>query len=265
MKPILFLLSLTLSLLANDVSTRYDVNVGLFGKVGHADLEVHTEKERYTAFLRATTTGTAATLTSGRIETYASEGKIIDGAYVPSKFTRTKQTNDAKRVQTYVFDHEKQTVTLTQVEDKKVHESYFDHKSFKMKKRERNEHSEQTKVLPEYAQYDVLSSYLNASKHCNAANKQYDLQAIGAHNDEKEVTLAYLDSQDKAGLTTPFSHQDDALYRLSVKALDTAEEPVSILIAFDNDGHIKEALLGDSFWVGEIKAQRVYHNVSLND
>jgi hypothetical protein len=33
-------------------------------------------------------------------------------------------------------------------------------------------------------------------------------------------------------------------------------------MAFDNDGLMKEAVLGDAFWIGEIRAKRVYHDVA---
>ncbi len=265
MKPIIMILTLTMTLFATEISTRYDVNVGLFGKVGYADLEVQTTKDTYTAKLKAVTTGAAAKLTSGREETYVSEGKIVNGLFLPERFTHTKKTKSAKRVQTYHIDHTTHTVTLDQVEDKKVHETYFDHKSFKIKKREKDAHTEHMTQLPTFTAHDVLSSYLNTARHCHANNKIYNLDAIGAHNENNEVTLTYLGEQEPEAIQHQLSDNGRVYCRLSVKALYEDKKPVNILVAFDNDGHLKEALLGKNFWVGEVKAQRVYHHVSQRD
>ncbi len=94
MKLILTALLITSSLMAQEFTTRYDVNVGMFGKVGIADISLKEDANFYEIKLIAKMTGTAATLTSNRVETYISKGKIMDGQYLPLSFYKIRTTDD---------------------------------------------------------------------------------------------------------------------------------------------------------------------------
>ena len=262
MRLLITTLILTGSLMAMDFSTRYDVNVGMFGKVGYADVSLTEEGNSYEMQLVATTTGTAATFTGKRIETYISKGQIIDGKYIPDTFVKIKKTTREEVTQTYSFDHVNKVINLLEEEDKWVSQTKFDTKAFKIVKTDTMESSTEKSVLPSYNGNDILSSYLNTKESCNAEQKEYNLLAIGAHNDETDVTLSFLDGLKRAKVASSFSPDTGNIYNLHVEPVDKDEKTIDVLIAFDNDGHMKEAVLGDVFWIGEIKAKRVYHQVT---
>lgn len=255
---------LTGSLLSADFSTRYDVDVGMFGKVGYADVLLSEEDGSYEMKVVATTTGTAATLTGKRIETYISRGKIISGQYLPDIFVRIKKTTSKERVQTYHFNHIKQEVTLEQNEEKWVTQTKFDTVSFKLVKEDIKKTSNSNSILPKYNKNDVLSAYLNTKYNCNTDQKEYNLLAVGAHNDKKDITVSFLEGLDRTEVASSFSKETGNIYKLHVEPIDKEDKIVDVLIAFDNDGHMKEALLGNVFWIGEVKATRVYHQVARN-
>jgi hypothetical protein len=248
--------------MAKDFTTRYDVNVGMFGKVGHADVILKEDAKYYEMRLVAKTTGTAATLTGERVETYISKGQRKEGKYIPDSFVRIKKTNREERIQTYTFDHQEKKITLTEEKTKLISGTKFDTTTFKLVKVDTTEHSTDTSMLETYNESDLLSAYLNTRQSCNAQQKEYSLLAVGAHNDEKDITLSFLDGLQKEKAGSSFSEHTENIYNLHVEPIDKEDKSIDVLIAFDNDGHMREALLGDVFWVGEIKAQRVYHQVS---
>ena len=264
MRLLVIALILTGSLLAVDFSTRYDVDVGMFGKVGYADVTLTERDGSYEMKVVATTTGTAATLTGKRVETYISGGKIVSGQYLPDTFVRIKKTTSIERVQTYHFDHNKQEVTLEQNEEKWITQTKFDTVSFKLIKEDVKESSSSNSVLPNYNRNDVLSAYLNTKQNCNTNQKEYNLLAVGAHNDKKDITVSFLEGLSRTEVASSFSKDTGNIYNLHVEPIDKEDTTVDVLIAFDNDGHMKEALLGNVFWIGEIKATRVYHQVARN-
>ncbi len=262
MRLLMITIIFTTSLLAMDFSTRYDVDVNMFGKVGYADLILKEDADNYEIKLTATTTGTAATLTGNRIETYISKGHIIANKYMPETFVKIKKTTRGERVQTYRFDHLKQEITLIEEESKVVSRKTFDALAFKLIEKDVLEHSNSRSILPYYNEDDLLSSYLNTKQSCNAQHKEYDLLAVGAHNDKKKITLSFLEGSKRVKALDNFSKNTDNIYNLKVTPIDKEEKTVDVLIAFDSDGHMKEAVLDDVFWIGEVKATRVYHQVA---
>ena len=262
----LFIMSIILvaSLVAKDFTSRYDVNIGMFGTIGYIDMIVKEDENSYEMSIVAKTIGTVATLTKDRKELFTSKGKIVDGKYIPDVFVKTRTTNYKSRVQTYVFNHETKKITMTQNESKLVSSTSFDPIAFKIISKENIEKSTKVKVLDTYDVNDVLSIYLNAKMDCNSNLKEYPLLAVGAKNDKNDVTLTFLDGADKKDVIASFSNDTKNIYNLHVKPNDKDKETVDILVAFDNDGHMKEAYLGDIFWVGEVRAKRVYKRLSAN-
>jgi len=264
MRSLIFTLVLSGSLMAASFSTRYSVDVGMFGKVGYADVSLEEDSDTYEMKLTAKMVGTAASLTGKRVETYISKGRIIEGRYVPDSFVKIKKNTRAERVQTYLFDHVSKEVRLVQENSKWVSGTKFDAVAFKLVKNEIQENSKEESVLEVFRAQDVLSSYLNAVKTCNAEQREYNLLAIGAHNDDRNVTLSFLDGLKREEVASGFSNEIGNIYNLHVQPIDSEEKTVDVFITFDNDGHMKEAVLGSVFWIGEVKAKRVYHQVSSN-
>ena len=264
MKLFIMIILLVTSIVAKDFISRYDVNIGMFGKIGYIDLIVKEDKNSYEIKVIAKTIGTVATLTKDREELFTSKGKIVDGKYVPDVFIKTRTTNYKNRVQTYVFNHEIKEIVMTQNNSELVSSTNFDPIAFKLVKKYSTEESTKVKVLDRYNANDVLSAYLNAKISCNKNAKDYPLLAVGAKNHENNVILTFLEGVDKTDAIASFSNDTSDVYNLHVEPTDKDKTIVDILIAFDNDGHMKEAYLGDIFWVGEVRAKRVYKRLGSN-
>ncbi|MCW8894678.1 MAG: DUF3108 domain-containing protein [Sulfurimonas sp.] len=263
MKIFVIIFLLTSSFFAQSYSTRYDVNVGMFGRVGYADFTLKVNGDNYEAKLSAIMVGVAATLTGNWVETFTSNGNIVDGKYIPQKFIKTKNTTRKSRIQTYYFDHDKKEVKLVEEKTKIVSKSRFDTTDFQICYEDVNETSHKEEVLETYIADDSLSAYLNTKLNANAKNKIYNLVAIGAHNDENNVTLSFLDGSEKESALLNFSSDIETVYNIHVEPFDKEDKIVDVLVAFDKDGYMKEALLGEVFWIGKITADRVDQNIAI--
>ncbi|MCF6310471.1 MAG: DUF3108 domain-containing protein [Sulfurimonas sp.] len=262
MRNILILLLLVCSLFAEGFTTRYDVNVGMFGRVGYADLTLKEDGDNYEAKLSAIMVGIAAVLTGNWVETFTSSGKIIDGRYVPNKFVKTQTRTTRSRIQTYYFNHDKKEIKLIQDKTKVVSHAKFSPVDFKIYYEDVNETSHKELILDNYLQDDSLSAYFNAKLNCNAKKKVYNLLAVAARNDKNNVTLSYLVGQEKESALLNFSNDIKDIYNIHVEPFDKDDEIVDVLVAFDKDGDMKEALLGEVFWIGKITANRVENNIT---
>lgn len=262
MKLILTALLITGSLMAQEFTTRYDVNVGMFGKVGIADISLKEDANSYEIKLVAKMTGTAATLTSNRVETYISKGKIVDGQYLPLSFYKIRTTDDKNREMIYSFDYVNKEITLNETTVETIHGTKFDTTSFKIINTTEIKKSSNSERLEHFVGSDILTTYLNTRRSCNAEQNNYDLVAIGARNDRNEITVSFLNDLQKAEVNSGFSKDIGNIYKLHVQPIDKDKTTVDILMAFDNDGLMKEAVLGNVFWIGEITAKRVYHDVA---
>jgi len=261
MKQLFILIILINSLLSANFSARYDVDVSLFGKVGYINIDLKELAGSYKITLIAKTSGTAAALTADRVETYVSEGKIIDNVYIPEKFVKIKKTNHKTRIQTYHFKHDLKKINLIEEKEKLVTSSEFDPISFKIIEKQKIKKEIKEITLERYHTDDVLSSYLNTKNSFNR-QKKYILEAVGAHNDEKDVSLYLLDDKQKAEIISHFSSDSARVCNLHVQPVDEDEKTVDVLISFDDDDNLKEAYLGDIFWIGQIIARRVEHKSS---
>ena len=262
MKYILLMLLILNSLFAEEFSTRYDVNVTLFDKVGYADVMFKEDGKNYEIKLTATTIGMAATLLSNRVETFISKGKIINKKYIPETFVKTKDTTKRSRTQTYYFDHDKKEIKLIEEKTKLVSKSSFDPSTFNISYKDVKESSREEKMEDEYVENDSLTAYLNAKINCNAKDKYYNLFAVGAHNDKNNVTLSYIDAKERDHAKVNFLSDIDYLYNMRVEPFDKSDSIVDVLVSLDEDGLLKEAFMGEVFWIGKIRAKRVYHKIT---
>ncbi|QOY54997.1 DUF3108 domain-containing protein [Candidatus Sulfurimonas marisnigri] len=249
-------------LYAQGFSTRYDVNVGMFGRVGYADLTLKENAESYELKLVAKTVDVAAFLLNNRVEIFISKGKIVNGKYIPDTFIKTKTKTRSNKVQSYYFNHEEKEITFVEEKTNLVSQTDFNPSTFEFTTRDVKESSKEEITLDDYIADDVLSSYLNTKSSCIDGQKSYNLFAIGAHNDENRVMLSCLDDTKKEATALLFSDGVKNIYNLHVEPMDKDETTVDVLVAYDNDGLLKEAVMDEVFWIGKITAKRVYHKIS---
>jgi hypothetical protein len=264
MRYILFAVLIFNSLLAREISTRYDVNVTLFEHVGYADILLKEDDKKYEIKMTVKTTGMAATLLSNRVETFISRGKIINKKYVPDTFIKIKDTTKRSRTLTYYFDHDKKEIKSIEEKIKLVSKPSFDPSTFNITYKETKEISREEKIEDEYLENDSLTAYLNAKTNCNAKEKYYNLFAVGAHNDKNNVILSYVDIKEKERAKINFLSPIEHLYNLNVEPFDKSDKIVDVLVSLDGEGFMKEAFMGEVFWIGKIRATRSYHKITHN-
>lgn len=242
---------------AQSVNTRYDVEMSVLGSVGYADVTLTKNSDTYEIKLVATTTGVAATLLKNRVEIFISRGRIVEGRYIPDIFVKRKETTNKIKEERYYFNHERKEIHLKE-ESKKFYTPLF---SSKIK----TKISTNERKLDKYRQNDVLSSYLNTKTNCNVLEKLFKLTAVGAHDDENDITVSCLEGEAKKSAKAHFSADVDEIYNLNVTpTTEKDDDVVDVLVALDNDGLLREAYLGEVFWVGKVVAKRIYHKVSMN-
>jgi len=265
MKIYFYLLLLTTALFSNNFSSRYDVNVGVLGKVGHADIIFTQKDDTYEIRAIATLTGMAATLTGNRFETYVSSGHIVKGKYLPDTFVKIKTTTRKKRVQTYTFDHKNKKVSLLEEKSVWVSETKFDAIAFKLITKDVQEETSQESELKEYTDQDVLSSYFNALRTCTAKQQLYKIIAVGAHNEDHNITITFLEGEKRKQMQKKYSVEEGNIYHLHVEPFDKEEDKtVDVIVILDKEGYMQKAVLGEVFWIGEITATRETHEFSEN-
>ncbi|MFA5455509.1 MAG: DUF3108 domain-containing protein [Sulfurimonas sp.] len=262
MKILSILFLLISSIFAQDVSTRYDVHVTMFGLVGYADVTLSENGHEYEIKLVAKTIDVAALLLSNRVETFTSKGKIKNGKYIPDIFIKTKKTTKKTRVQTYYFDQKNKEVKLVEEKTKIVNKTRFDTKSFQFVTREVEQKSRKEEVLETFIGDDTLSVYLNSKHGCSFGEKNHSVFAIGANNDKNNVSYQCLEGQKKEPAMLKFSDGIENIYNLHVEPLDKDDKIVDVLVGYDSDGFLKEGLMDEVFWIGKISAKRVYHEIS---
>ncbi|QOY51640.1 DUF3108 domain-containing protein [Candidatus Sulfurimonas baltica] len=262
MKILATIFLLTGFLYAQDFSTRYDVDVSMFGKVGYADVELKEDGKKYEIKLVANTVDVAAFLLNNRVETFVSKGVIVDGKYIPETFVKTKTKTRSNKIQTYYFNHKEKEIIFVEEKTNLVSQTDFNPSTFEFTTRDVQESSKEENILDDYIADDVLSSYLNTKSSCIDGHRSYNLFAIGAHSDENRVTLSCLENTKKESASLLFSDGIANIYNLHVEPIDPDETTVDVLIAYDYDGLLKEAVLGEIFWIGKITAKRVYHKIS---
>lgn len=261
---IFFLFYYTLAAL--EVSTRYNVYATMFGHVGYCDVDIREDKEQYEIKAVAKTIDTAAVLLRNRVETFISRGKIKNGKYIPDIFIKTKETTKKTRVQTYSFNHDKEEVILVEEKINVVNKMSFDSKSFKFALKEVEERSTKEEVLDNYMADDTLSIYLNSKNGCDFSQKKHAIIAIGANNDKNNIHYECLEGMKKSVAVKKLSDSVflKNIYNLHVEPLDKDDKIVDVVVAYDNDGFLKEGLMDKIFWVGSMRAIRVNHKILKN-
>lgn len=252
------------SLAAREFITRYDVHVPMFGKVGYADVTFIQNGDDYEINLVANTVGTAALLLRNRIEVFISKGKVVDGRYIPDSFVKIKETTKKTKHETYYFNHDKKEISVIEESTKLVNRLKFNPDTFKVTLKEVKESSRKEEVLDTYKNADALTAYLNAKANCDTPEGFYKLIAVGAHDEKNNIVVSRLEGSEKKSAKLKFSSTASHIYNLHVEPFDKSDSIVDVLVALDDDGLLKEAFMGEIFWIGKITANRVYHNITRN-
>lgn len=144
----------------------YESGISIYGKIGTVNLtlEVNNDTNTYKMLANTQSIGMVKFLSGNRVDTFLSEGKIVNGVYLPQKFVRHTSRYESKKVRTYIFNYETRTVEKTETITEVVSNSNFDSISFDFSEEEEQTIQKIKKETIKFETNDYLSLYLNLIK-----------------------------------------------------------------------------------------------------
>lgn len=243
MKYIFTLIAFSAAMFAQQITMKYDLEVTLLGKVGTALITHYEADGRYKITAEARASGTAASLSKHYRETYTSEGRVVDGRYIPEIFTKRKHTDTETGFEVYRFDHDAQSVTRERTREKMRKRTRFDVSTMRLVSTEEIKHEDDFKVLKRYAEDDPLSSFLNARAVAKGQVKRYRVDAIAI-------------KPENVALISPLLERS---VQLTVEGIEGTSK-VAVDIELDEDYMIKRATAEDILLFGDVSVQRLYRH-----
>jgi len=236
MKKILILLSLSLSLFAytSVKELRFESGISIYGKVGFVDLTLKEDFDNKTYKMKAiaSSTGVVKALTNNRSDIFTSEGNIVDGVYLPIKFTKKTLKTDYEKTTTYTYDYKNNTVKKSIILSKYEVDSTFDIIRMKYIDTKKLIVEKSSKNI-ELHKNDFLSLYLNLK-----------------HGNLKKGAVTYIDKKDKDSLSlvnkslfeVQKNHGED---KYNIALIDDKksiffQKAVSINVSFYGDAYIEK-------------------------
>lgn len=256
-------------LVAAPSQVKYDITFSLFGKIAQSVIEYDVGKDHYFIAVQSETVGTAASLSNDRREYYASRG-IVDknGMLIPLEYITTRKTNNREKIKHHYFDHENRTVSVVIDETKRLEENYFDFRQMRIVSRAKEVKEHKTETNDYYASDDLISLFFNANRIVDtlAPGEKKMLHAIGVNTEKGEVVLKRPDLDEAAHMTELMpSRVDRSLFSVNVTEDIFADEEGALLISLDGDALPGEAMLEGVIMFGDVRAQRVYDTVAMQN
>jgi len=212
---------------------KYEGGISLFGKVAEADitLKQNIVKNTYKMQVKASITGMVKALSANRKDTFTSEGKIVDGIYVPHKFTKLITKTDYIKKVIYTFEYDKNRVLKETSIDEIVTENNYDIinlKKFTTKKLVKSTNEEYIKLQSN----DYISMFLNLGVDKLGNGKV-------RYIDKKETDDILLISK---SLFEVSKHNGEEVYRINFSKNDSLffDKAVAVDIAFYGDAYLKK-------------------------
>ncbi|GEM_PF-2980611 len=267
MTKVLLLFLLTLSpLLAQSIEATYNVKFSFFGKIGESIVTYEREHNHYKITVRAITMGITATLTSNRVETYISEGNIVNGLLQPHTFISSKKSDKKIRTKTYTFDHHNQRITLDVDTTRFKTKRSFDIKHMKIIETKNTVVSHSNRLYDYYAKDDAISLFFNTPTYLKETPKAHSKQvhAIGINHDDDAITITLPSEQKerkiKKHLRVPASNH---VYTIDVSKDVLTEDDAAgeLIITMDNNNMPTAVFMENIALFGDIKAKKVSEKI----
>ena len=213
---------------------KFESGITIYGQIGFVDVVLIQNFDNNTYEMKATTTSIGAVkyLTNNRRDVFTSEGQIKDGVYIPFKFTKEAIEKDYKKITTYHFDYEENTVYKTVSKEEYKTVSTFGPLTFSYKDERKliQEKSEENITL---YHNDYLSLYLNMQSYKLKIGKVF-------YVDKKDSdTLIYK----KHDLVEVQKHDGEDIYSIAVHYDEESiffKKIESIGVSFYGDAYIEK-------------------------
>lgn len=265
MKNILFiLLTLFLPLYAQSIKAGYDVSFGVIGEIGKAEITYIHNKDDYTIIVEAWTIGMASVLSQNRKETYASQGKVIDGVLHPDVFVKYKSTDRYTKSSLFTFDHQSQKVHLYRDKETSVSSTRFDVNTMNNIKVDTDEFEHTDENFRFYTDNDLLSLFFNTQKIFPTLKdgESKELSAIGSKTPNCAIDIEVPTLTKRHELEEAMSCDEGSFLTVILHQEIFQSEKGELHINFDEDGFAENVLLKDVILFGDIRGKRVYQKLS---
>lgn len=230
---ILSVLSVSLYGYSSVTIVKYEGGISFYGKVAEAKIVLKEDLEKgiYRMEVTASSIGLVKTLTSNREDSFVSEGRVVDGVYLPDKFTKLTTKNNYLKRTTYKFDYKQNRVLKETYLEELKDESYYDISKVKMVTQENLVKSTKSKYL-KLKKNDFISLYLNLS-----------------YGNMRAGDVSYIDQKDsdKVSLLNQNSFEvnkenGEDIYRINMLGDDSLffDKAVAIDIGFYGDAYVKK-------------------------
>ena len=236
-----FLLLFVVAILgyAESIKVTYDVEFGIFGKIGtaYATLEKNNAQKTYKISLNAGTNGMIKSLSGDRREYFYSRGKIVGDLLVPELYTHEVRRNKNGKIRTerkiFAFDHAKKSVHYTQYKG-------YDNDI----KQTKNEN------LSYYARNDLLSLFFNFAKFDNG-KASMSLQAVGAKNENGRIDIMVPSGKDANALKKELKSNFKP-YVVFINQKIFSSSSGELHLSLNEKGYANKAILKDVLLFGDI-------------
>jgi len=212
---------------------KYEGGISLFGRVAEADitLEQNIVKNTYKMQLTASSIGIVQALSSNRKDTFTSEGKIINGIYVPYKFTKLITKTDYIEKIIYTFEYDQNRVLKKTFIEEIITENSYDIINLKKLSKQKLVKSTKEEYIALQSN-DYISMFLNLGVDKLGSGKV-------RYIDQKETDDVLLISK---SIFEVSKHNGDEIYRINFSKNNSLffDKAVAVDIAFYGDAYLKK-------------------------
>ena len=251
MKKYLSTILLFLSFLnAKTIVAEYKVSFGLFGKIGVAKAILKIDKDRrYHILISAKAIGFAKVLSGGRVESYESSGKVINGVLVPDIFKGVTKTNTKRSEKIYYFLHKKRAIDMLKIREKRG-------KTTKGKER-----------LKYYTDNDILSLFFNIKHYLNGFKfvSKKVLYAVRANKKDGRVDLIIPTGKELKKLKSELNEKSGHFMIVFINQKIFASKRGELFLDINDDGIATKAVLKDVILFGDIRGELKKLEVKENE
>jgi len=241
-KIILILLIIYTALGAKTITATYKVGFGIFGKIGTAKAILNIKKDgTYHISIKAVATGFAKVLSGGRVESYESDGKIIDGLLVPDIYKGVTKKHGKTSIKIYYILHKKRVVDVLKIRIKDSKES---------KSREK---------LKYYADNDILSLFFNIKHYLNNFSFKGEkiLHAVGANKKDGKVNIIAPTGKKLEYLKSFLAKKEGHFLIVFINQKIFSSKRGELYLDLNDEGICTKAILKDVILFGDIRGELV--------
>lgn len=247
-------------LFGKSISAGYDVTFSVFGKIGEALLSFDQDEGRYSIYINAGLTGSAASIGQNRREIHESFGIIENGVLLPELYKITRSSSFFFNESFFAFNHEDDTIERHRIRTKIESESHFDLQQMGFVTNETNRTTYSSNPIPFYAKNDILSLFFNVKSLLKEIpqGKEKLIHAVGGSNKKGEIIVTNPAGEKRRELASLMPTHENRLITVIVDQDIFKSDRGELYVSLDSDTLAKEAMLKDVLLFGDIHGYRVW-------